>query len=79
MALTVTACRQDIHHIRCHRPIAATARAAVHRSTGLRAPPPGIDAAVPARGATLSRFRDLRAEAGRTLPDYVQEEFDAYP
>ena len=23
-------------------------------------------------------FRDLRAEAGRPLPDYVQEEFDAY-
>jgi ribosomal protein S27E len=23
-------------------------------------------------------FRDMRAEAGRPLPDYVQEEFDAY-
>ncbi len=23
-------------------------------------------------------FRDLRAEAGRVLPDYVQKEFDAY-
>ena len=25
-----------------------------------------------------SAFRELRAEAGRALPDYVQEEFDAY-
>jgi ribosomal protein S27E len=63
--------------------------AAAIRAQQLRAPPfvdpPGYarsargDAAVSAGRAALSpRFRELRAAMGRPLPDYVEQEFDAY-
>lgn len=79
IACFVLAVLQDARHCHCCAARAASARTTVCRTTRLRT--------TSARKGTLlyqlveqhyPAFREMRAMAGRSLPDYIEDEFDAY-
>jgi hypothetical protein len=69
---------QDARHARCRCSRAASARTAFHRAGGLRTHRPESTLLYQLVEQHYPAFRELRAMAGRSLPDYIEEEFDAY-
>jgi ribosomal protein S27E len=51
---------------------------ALCQGAGLCAPPPGTHVALPDRGGVSPRVSRHLAQKGVTLPDFVEQEFDAY-